>query len=210
MLATVISLAGALPASAEEPAGFTGETVRTESTPATQETCRDPEVSPLLADFGDDNLYFVAPGGDFESGATGWKLAGGARIVSGSSVFSPLGDGDSSLSLPAGASATSPAFCVDERYPSFRITTGQLGTEKAKVDVSVVYPGLEKNVRREGDADADPKHPWKLSKALDIKPKHGLKRGGWRLVALHFEVEKAEQGADVRIDDILVDPKMRF
>ena len=76
--------------------------------------------------------------------------------------------------------------------------------------MSVVYPGLEKNVRKEADVDADDKHPWKLSKKLDIKPDHGRKQGGWRLVALRFEVLKAEDGADARVDDVLVDPRMRY
>jgi hypothetical protein len=212
MVAPFILFAMAAPATAsasDDAAEFTGETVAVESTAETEVTCSDPEVAPLLQDFKDDDLYFVAPGGDFEGGADGWQLGGGAAIGVGSSAFSPLGSGDHSLQLPAGSVATSPAFCVDERYPHFRISVGQLGAKKAKVQVSVVYPGLEKNVRRESDVDADDKHPWKLSKKLNLKPDHGRKRGGWRLVALRFEVLKADQGADVRVDDVLVDPRMR-
>ena len=82
-----------------------------------------------------------------------------------------------SLQLPAGSAATSPAFCVDERYPHFRVTVGQLGRRKAKVRVSVVYPGLEKNVRKEADVDADDKHPWKLSKRLDSSPTTAARSG---------------------------------
>ena len=67
-----------------------------------------------------------------------------------------------------------------------------------------------KNVRKEADVDADDKHPWRLSKRLRIKPDHGLKLGGWRLVALRFEVLKADDAADARVDDILVDPRMRY
>src|SRR5438094_562312 len=84
-------------------------------------------IAPLLSGFKDDSLYFVAPGGDFENGAPGWQLEGGAQVESGSSVLAPLGAGGSSLRLPAGSAATSPAFCVDERYPKFRLTGGQLG-----------------------------------------------------------------------------------
>ena len=213
MLAPLVALAMAAPAAAAESgdaAEFTGETVAVESTAETQATCRDPDVAPLLQDFKDDDLYFVAPGGNLEDGAEGWQLQGGAAIGVGSSAFSPFGSGEHSLQLPAGSAATSPAFCVDERYPHFRISVGQLGTKKAKVRVSVVYPGLEKNVRKEADVDADDKHPWKLSKKLAIKPDHGRKQGGWRLVALRFEVLKADAGADARVDDVLVDPRMRY
>jgi hypothetical protein len=213
MLALLAALAMAGPAGAAEgddAAEFTGETVTAETTAGTLETCRDPDVSPMLQDFKDDDLYFVAPGGDFEDGADGWQLEGGASIGLGSSAFSPLGSGQRSLSLPTGSAATSPAFCVDDRYPHFRISVGQLGSRKAKIRVSVVYPGLEKNVRKEADVDADEKHPWRLSKKLAIKPDHGRKHGGWRLVALRFELVKAEDGADARVDDVLVDPRMRY
>jgi hypothetical protein len=213
MLALLAALAMATPATAAEDgdaAEFTGETVTAATTAETLETCSDPEVAPLLQDFKDDGLYFVAPGGDFEEGADGWQLEGGAEIGPGSSAFSPLGSGQGSLRLPAGSAATSPAFCVDERFPTFRVTVGQLGRRKARVRVSVVYPGLEKNVRKEADVDADEKDRWRLSNRLNLHPTHGLKRGGWRLVALRFEVVKEEVGADARIDDVLVDPRMRY
>jgi hypothetical protein len=213
MLALVTAIAVAAPASAAEDddaAGFTGETVAVQSTRATQETCRDPETAPLLQEFKDNDLYFVAPGGDFEDGALGWELEGGAAVGNGSNALSPFGSGQRSLQLPAGSAATSPAFCVDERYPHFRVTVGQLGAKKATVHASVVYPGLRKNVRSAGDADADDHHPWRLSKRLGIQPRFGLKRGGWRLVALRFEVDKTAVGADVRVDDVLVDPRMRY
>ena len=150
LLTILVALVAVAPAMADESTAtpdFTGETVTAQSTTATQQTCSDPDVAPLLSSFKDDSLYFVAPGGDFEDGAPGWQLDGGAQIGSGSSVLAPLGAGGSSLRLPAGSAATSPAFCVDERYPKFRLTVGQLGTAKGKVSVSVVYPGLQKNVR---------------------------------------------------------------
>jgi hypothetical protein len=213
MLAVLAACALAAPAQAEgldDASEFTGETVAVESTIETRETCTDPEVAPLLQSFKDHELYFVAPGGDFEDGAPGWQFEGGARIAGGSSVFSPFGAGQHSLQLRAGSAATSPAFCVDERYPQFRVTVGQLGVRKAKVRISVVYPGLEKNVRKESDVDGDEKDRWRLSKRLKLKPTHGRKQGGWRLVALRFEVLKDEVGADARIDDVLVDPRMRY
>ena len=171
---------------------------------------QDPEVAPLLSEFNDDDLYFLAPGGDFEHGAAAGTLEGDARIAGGSSVFSPFGSGDHSLQLPVGSAATSPAFCVDERYPRFRMSVGQLGAKKAEVQVSVVYPGLRDNVRKTGDVTADEKHRWRLSNKLNLDPQRGLKRKAWRLVALRFEVLKSDAAGDARVDDVLVDPKMRF
>ena len=216
MLALLATLAMASPADAadldvlQDLADFTGETLQVKSTAETTESCTDPEVAPLLQEHGDDDMYFVAPGGDFEDGAQGWQLERGASIGWGSSAFAPLGAGRRSLELPFGAAATSPAFCVDERFPHFRVAVGQLGTGKAKVRVSVVYPGVIDNVRKEADVDAEVKHPWKLSKPLMVKSEYGRKRNGWRLVALRFELVKAERGADARIDDVLVDPRLRY
>jgi hypothetical protein len=204
MVAVLAALAVAAPAQADD------ETVKVQSTAETELTCQDPDVAPLLSGFKDDDLYFLAPGGDFESGTDGWTLEGGATIAGGSSVFSPFGSGDHSLQLPVGSAATSPAFCVDERYPHFRMSVGQLGVKKADVRVSVVYPGLKDNVRDAGHVTADEKLRWRLSNRLKLDPERGLKRKAWRLIALRFEVLKSDDGGDARVDDVLVDPKMRY
>ena len=53
--AMTAALSAASPAMADDDTDgseFTGETVQVESTAATQQTCTDPEVAPLLADQG--------------------------------------------------------------------------------------------------------------------------------------------------------------
>jgi hypothetical protein len=211
MLAVAAALAVAAPALADDtPAddGFTGETAAVSETAATQQSCADPTVAPVLAAFKDNADYFFAPGGDFEGPLTGWQLAGGARVVD--DGFLALDGGSNSLDLPAGSSATSPAFCVDERFPKFRLAVGNLGIKSAQLSVSVVYPDVVKNVRHAGDLGADPNKRWHLSKSLDVQPQYGRKDHGWRLIALRFQVDRLDPGADVRVDDVLVDPKMRF
>ena len=82
--------------------------------------CDDAALSQPFAQWGDHADYKLAPGGDFES-THGWKLAGGARVVSGSEPFAATGElGSKSVSIPAGGSITSPATCVNFAYPSFR------------------------------------------------------------------------------------------
>ncbi|MDQ8046139.1 MAG: hypothetical protein AAGC46_15235 [Solirubrobacteraceae bacterium] len=70
---------------------------------------------------GDPADYSLAPGGDFESGAAGWTLSSGAKVVAGNETLG-VASGSHALQLPLGASATSPAFCVDESNPNFRFT----------------------------------------------------------------------------------------
>jgi hypothetical protein len=69
----------------------------------------------------DPMRYVLAPNGDLESGATGWKLTGGARVVEGNETFYVGGARDShSLYLPAGSSATTRPMCVQLLHPTVR------------------------------------------------------------------------------------------
>ena len=57
--------------------------------------------------------YAFAHDGGFESGGSGWSLSGGARAVSGNESYYVHSRTDkTSMSLPKGASATSPGMCI--------------------------------------------------------------------------------------------------
>ncbi len=71
--------------------------------------------------------YFLAPGGDFESGAAGWSTSGAAGTTDGNEPWNVTGGGESSLRLPAGSSATSPAICVGIEHPTIRFFTKSAG-----------------------------------------------------------------------------------
>jgi hypothetical protein len=84
----------------------------------------------------DPASYTLAPGGSFEA-TTSWQLTGGANLVSGNEPFKVRASTDThSLSIPAGATATSPAFCVGLGYPTTRLfAVGGNLTSPLKVDV---------------------------------------------------------------------------
>jgi hypothetical protein len=85
-------------------------------------SCPAAAVSQPFAAWGDSASYELAPGGDFES--PGWGLERGAALGAGSEPFAATGSlGTQSLSLPAGADATSPSFCVDAGKPTLRLFT---------------------------------------------------------------------------------------
>jgi hypothetical protein len=65
----------------------------------------------------DGAWYEAAPNGGLENGAAGWTLARGAAVVDGNDPYQPGAD---ALSLPAGASATTPPMCVDVAHPTVR------------------------------------------------------------------------------------------
>lgn len=100
-------------------------------------SCDNSQASQAFANWGDDSSYVLAPGGDFE-GRAPWTLTGGAAVVSGSEPVDVTGTpGFSSLSLPKGSSAQSPATCVDVNDPSLRFFIGGTG----KLMVRVVHSG---------------------------------------------------------------------
>src|SRR3954454_5087986 len=88
---------------------------------STARSCSQNSLSQPFTGFGDRAWYTSVPGGSFESGAPTWTLSGGAKIVSGNEPWLVGGRSQSrALSLPAGATATSPALCVGIGEPTLR------------------------------------------------------------------------------------------
>src|SRR5690349_11471128 len=74
-----------------------------------------------FAQFGDRTPYFGFTNNGFESGTYGWSLSGGAYVGSGNEPWFVNGSGSRSLTLPPGASATSPGFCINLLDPAIRM-----------------------------------------------------------------------------------------
>jgi hypothetical protein len=79
----------------------------------------DEALSQPFAAYGDDNLFKLVPGGDFESGAADWQLNEKASLVSG---VTPFG-GQTVLSLDPGGSAVTPPICIDGSEDYSRMLT---------------------------------------------------------------------------------------
>jgi len=109
---------------------------------ASGSTCPGTTSYPF-AQFGDANPYVLVPGGSFEGKTTGWTLTGAAKVVSGNETFLVNSSADTkSLSIPAGASATTPAICVTFWNPTIRFfATGGSSTSGLRVDVITTLPG---------------------------------------------------------------------
>jgi hypothetical protein len=155
--------------------------------------CTAGNESQPFAQWGDNSSYELAPAGDFES--AGWTLTHGAARVPGSESFAATGAlGSYSLSLPAGASATSPATCVDASYPTFRFFAAGSGVAVAQV----VYQGVAIPlglVSAGGD--------WAPSSVMYTgSGLLGLLEGGSAQVSLRFTALRG----DPQIDDVFIDP----
>jgi hypothetical protein len=172
--------------------------------------CGHEPVHPFLQ-WLDPLPYTLLPGGDFESGAAGWKLSGGARVVDGNEPFAITRTSDShSLLLPQGSSATSPTMCMGLLLPVVRyVSTG--GNLLSFMRVEAVY----KDPRgRERSIDllppGLPSKSWapslpalQLMGLLNVLTLDGLTSD----IALRFTPTGTLFGSGTwRVDDIYVDP----
>jgi hypothetical protein len=172
--------------------------------------CGHEPVHPFLQ-WLDPLPYTLLPGGDFESGAAGWKLSGGARVVDGNEPFAITRTSDShSLLLPQGSSATSPTMCMGLLLPVVRyVSTG--GNLLSFMRVEAVY----KDPRgRERSIDllppGLPSKSWapslpalQLMGLLNVLTLDGLTSD----IALRFTPTGTIFGSGTwRVDDIYVDP----
>jgi hypothetical protein len=89
-------------------------------------SCDNSVLSQPFAQFGDDNNYFLAHGGDFESGASEWA-DGGARVIGDQEPWQVAGAGGHALNIPAGHSVVSPTECVGIEDPSMRFFAHRSG-----------------------------------------------------------------------------------
>jgi hypothetical protein len=143
----------------------------------------------------DYDYYKLAPGGD--GSLTGWALSGGAQQVSGGEPWNVSGSASNSLSLPAGASATSPETCVNAAYPTFRFFS-VTGTPGSSAAVSVVYEGVSIPVGVVVPGTSwSPTLPMTTASAI-----WGALHGGSANIQLQF----TGLTGNVQVDDVFVDP----
>ena len=103
--------------------------------------CPDPTSKPF-APWNDYAKYAFVPNGGFESGAAGWTLTGGARVVPGNESFNVHGAGERySLSLPPGATATTSPMCISLFSGKMRFFAANAGNPNARVRVQILYNG---------------------------------------------------------------------
>src|SRR5207248_7693426 len=100
--------------------------------------CDSQTLGQTFLPWADVANYTLNPGGSFEPGSAPWTL-NGASIVSGNEsadVGSPTDA--NSLSIPAGASATSAVICVGIGHPDIRFFA-RGSSPTATLNVQVLY-----------------------------------------------------------------------
>lgn len=168
--------------------------------------CPDQSMSRPFLRWLDPVSYTLAPNGGFEAGSQGWQLKNGAKVVSGNESFNLSGAGKSSLYLPSGSSATSPAMCVETLDVFARYVAknkGLVALSSLKVDAIVRDSAghtfvLPAGVNTGGSSWA-PSLP--SAAALDLL---ALLNDG--RVTVSFRFTPLGLGAAWQIDDLYVDP----
>lgn len=107
-------------------------------------SCEAQSYSQPFVRWLDSMTYTPVPGGAFEPGQRAWTVNGGAKVVSGNETFYVRDRSDSrSMSVPQGASVTSPVMCVGLDEPTLRFFAqrqgGLLSTVTATMAVSVQF-----------------------------------------------------------------------
>lgn len=162
-------------------------------------SCPSPTSAPF-ASWSDYANYAFAPDGGFEGGGIGWSLSGGARTVSGNESFYVHANTDkASLSLPAGASATSPPMCISLFSSKMRFLAR--GNPGAQIKVQVLYRGLLSSVLGIFDGGTiSPAVSWSPSPAV------GMLGGVLPLLTSSVSFRFTAVGGAAAIDDVYLDP----
>jgi hypothetical protein len=95
---------------------------------ASAPSCDNGANSQPFAQWGDDNSYFLAPGGSFENGAAGWSVGSGSGVVGDQEPWRVAGDnGSHALNIDAGRSVVTPTMCVGLEHPTMRFFAHRSG-----------------------------------------------------------------------------------
>jgi hypothetical protein len=161
--------------------------------------CPSPTTTPFAA-WSDYANYAFVPDGGFEAGASGWSLGGGARVIAGNESFYVHSKTDKvSLSLPAGASATSPGMCISLLSSKMRfVARGDAGS---KVKVQILYRGLLSSVLGILDGGT-----YTVGGSWKPSPQIGMLGGVLPLLTSSVSFRFTAVGGAAAIDDVYLDP----
>jgi hypothetical protein len=160
--------------------------------------CPDATSTPFTP-WSDYANYAFSPNGGFESGGTGWSLSGG-KVASGNESFYVHSSSDRySLSLPSGASATSPAMCISLFSGKMRFVAK--GDSGAKVKVQIIYRGLLSSVLGILDGGT-----YSVGSSWTPSAEVGMLGGQLPLLTSSVSFRFTASGGAVSIDDVYLDP----
>lgn len=169
-------------------------------------SCGNQPESQPFAQWGDSNSYTPVPGGSFESGSIPWALTGGASVAPGNNTLTA---GSSSLSLPSGSTATSPALCTSIYDPTARLFVQNSGSSSSHLSVYALYPGLLGFVQSAKIGSVTGTGSWEPTPQLSLTGVNLMATLSLSQTAIAFRFAPADSLGKWRIDDVYLDPYCR-
>jgi hypothetical protein len=156
-----------------------------------------------FAQFGDGNSYYAVPNNGLEGGSTGWTLGYGASVGYGNEPWYVAGSGSRSLQLRPGASAYSPAACINLLDPHVRAFANSDGANNG-LRIQVIFYGLLGNtlgILNVADQDESDFADWQPTSFVSS----GL---ALPLATAYFRVKftSLASSGTWQVDDLFVDP----
>jgi hypothetical protein len=151
-----------------------------------------------FSQWGDSSNYYGFGNNGFENGTRGWTLSDGAYVGIGNEPWFVNGWGSRALTLPAGASALSPTFCINLLDPALRMFARGNGGDS--LHVQVLFRGLTGNLTGILNvADVDGHGFWwptqRVSSALALP-----------LLTQYAQIRITAGDSAWQVDDVFVDP----
>ena len=171
-------------------------------------TCKGETESQVFAQFGDQSEYTLVPGGSFEAGTAAWTLTGGAAKQAGNESFNVAG-GSTSLSLPAGSSATSPTLCTSIYDPTVRFFVRNTGSASSRLTVQAIYPGLLGGYATATLGQITASSNWAPAAPMGLLLSNLLGTLSLQNTVIGFRFIPADSTGHWSIDDVYLDPYCR-
>lgn len=168
-------------------------------------SCPTVSTTTPFSQFGDNNSYFVAPGGTFE-GSSLPAGSTGASLTAGNEPWHVVNPSDNqSLTVQSGGSVTLPTTCIDSTMPDLRFFARQVAPGSDLKVSLVVQTGngssLTVQLARLADGSMS---DWAPTAAIYAPSGMSLAPGMTVNAALKFSVPSG--GGVWQVDDVLVDP----
>jgi hypothetical protein len=196
----------AAPASHAATPASTTTAASSASATASSPACESAPVSKPFQAFGDSASYSIAPGGSFESAASGWSLVNSA-VAEGNESYDVAG-GSHSLAIQPNGSAVSPAFCVTTANPTLRFFAKRTSGTWGVLNVLLLWTDSAGKSHETVVGAMQSGTSWTPSSALQLATTLPLWQAGESLsVKVVFRPE--QYGGAWAVDDVFIDPRMR-
>jgi hypothetical protein len=176
--------------------------------------CSTDGMSQVFSAWGDTAQYRAVDGGSFEDGAPGWTLAGGAKVVTDHSNWNISGSNQHSLELPSGSSAVTPPICVAQGSPTARLfayTAKRVAASGSTLQVEVLYTSNTRGGQASKVLGTAPDElAWDAARKMSLaQGQLGLMPDSSGNTYIRYRFTPL-YGTTWRIDDVFVDPRLKY